>query len=125
VINLPDLVRIGPDATLLVCFDSCVLPATLQQLVHHIQELVRNLIPFVVLDALLESIGLRGTLQIASNYIPPYAAIRNVVKGSKLPRERIRVFVGRGGCDSERDIPGGMRHSRDKQADVKDWDLGS
>jgi hypothetical protein len=123
MIDLPNFVRVGPDSSLLICFDGRVLPATFQELVDHFEKLIRNPVPLIMLDTLLESIGLRRTLHKRGHNVPSDPSIGNMIECGKLSRKRIRVLVRGGRGDTQREVLRCVGHSGDEQTDVEDWYL--
>ena len=110
MVDLPNFVRVGPYSSLLVCFDCGVLPAAFQQLIDYFKKLIRDSVPLVMLDSLLESVGLCCTLHERSHNVPSDPPVTNMIERGKLPRKGIRVLVRGGSGNAKGDILGGVGH---------------
>ncbi len=123
VMDLAHFVGARVDALAAVSQHGIVGPASLKQLVQHLEVFIGLVVATVMLRLLGQAHGARSAVQIASDDVPADSAIAQVIQGRETACKQIRRFIREVGREAETEVAGNGGHGRHQQQRVVDRQL--
>ena len=112
VLDAADFLRVHPHSRVGIGDDGVVLHGVLEQLVHHLHELIRPVVTLIVRDLSGHAEVAGGRVLVAGHDVPGDAALGEVVQGREPAGQQVGLLVGDARSDSEAQMLGDRRQGR-------------